>query len=79
MIIEDGEQSLIMTTSNERLPDLIKYIREKTPNPKHDLVVTSPATGNKQYIEWVKTQTVGREAEVKRESARQNAEKEVIL
>lgn len=51
-----------MTTSNERLQEVIKVIAEKTPDPKYDLVVTSPATGNKDYIEWVKSQTITHEA-----------------
>lgn len=37
---------------------MIKVISEKSPDPKYDLIVTTPATGNKEYIEWVKGQTI---------------------
>lgn len=62
LVIEDGEQSLIMTTTNENLETVMKVIADKTPDPKYDLVVTTPATGNKEYIEWVKSNTITREA-----------------
>lgn len=54
-----------MTTSNENLKEVMKVIAEKTPDPKYDLVVTTPTTGNKEYIEWVKSQTITREAATK--------------
>ena len=47
-----------MTTSDERLQDAINLILEKQPNTKIDIMVTAPATGNLNYINWVKQQTV---------------------
>ena len=78
MIITGGQQSLIMTTTHQRTDELIKYIGANAPDPNYDLVVTSPATGNKEYIEWVKTQCSTREAEIVRESAKQKKAKEEI-
>ena len=40
----------------------MKVIKEKTPDPNFDLVVTSPATGMKDYIEWIKSNTITLEA-----------------
>jgi hypothetical protein len=54
-----------MTTSNERLKEAMKAIAESTPDPRYELAVTSPATGTKEYIEWVKSQTVSRESALK--------------
>lgn len=62
MVTEDGEVKLLMTTSNDRVDDVIKYVTENQPNPKIDLYVTEPATGNRLYIEWVKKQTITRAA-----------------
>jgi len=51
-----------MTTTNENLKEVMKVIGERTLDPKYDLVVTTPTTGNKAYIEWIKSNTVTREA-----------------
>lgn len=51
-----------MTTTNENLATVMKVIADKTPDPKYDLVVTTPATGNKDYIEWIMSNTITREA-----------------
>lgn len=49
---------MFLMTSDDRLDDALKRISEKINNPNHDAVVTSPSTGNKNYINWVKQQTV---------------------
>jgi len=62
MITEDGEIKLLMTTTDERLADVLKNVAMIHTNPKFDYLVTSPATGNKFYFEWVKKQTITRAA-----------------
>lgn len=62
MITEDGEIKLLMTTTDERLNDVLKNVAMVHTNPKFDYLVTSPATGNKFYFEWVKKQTITRAA-----------------
>ena len=62
MIVEDGEVKLLMTTTDERLQGVLEGVSMLMPNPKFDYIVTSPATGNKQYFEWVKQQTITRAA-----------------
>jgi hypothetical protein len=51
-----------MTTRDENVKQVMRTIEEKTPDPNYDLVVTTPATGNKEYIEWIKSNTITREA-----------------
>ena len=51
-----------MTTRDENVKRVMKVIEEKNPDPNYDLVVTTPATGNKEYIEWIKSNTITREA-----------------
>ena len=72
IVTEDGEQKLIMTTSDERLEEVMAYVKDKVPNLKHDLITLTPATGNKIYINWVKEQTITREAAEKK--AKESAE-----
>ena len=67
IVWEDGEEKLIMTTSNDRLKELMDFVQKKVPNIKHDLIVLTPITGNKNYINWVKKQTVTREIAAKME------------
>ena len=62
MITEDGEIKLLMTTTDERLNGCLSAVAMIHNNPKFDYVVTSPATGNKFYFEWVKSQTITRAA-----------------
>ena len=66
IVFEDGEQKLIMTTSDERLDEVMAYVKKSVPNVKHDLITLTPATGNKIYINWVKDQTITREAAEKK-------------
>lgn len=47
-----------MMTSDDRLDDALLRISEKVKDPKYDAMVTVPSTGNKNYINWVKKQTV---------------------
>lgn len=62
MITEDGEIKLLMTTTDERLNSVLSNVAMIHNNPKFDYIVTSPATGNKFYFEWVKKQTITRAA-----------------
>lgn len=62
MITEDGEIKLLMTTTDERLNGVLQQVAMIHPNPKFDYIVTSPATGNKQFFDWVKKQTITRAA-----------------
>jgi len=49
---------MYMMTSDDRLDDALLRISEKVKDPKYDAMVTVPSTGNKNYINWVKQQTV---------------------
>ena len=62
MITEDGEIKMLMTTTDERLNGVLSAVAIIHNNPKFDYIVTSPATGNKLYFEWVKKQTITRAA-----------------
>ena len=59
-MVEDGDFKLIMTTADERV-DMLKSVIYETlfsHEPFFDFVTFSPSTGNKNYIEWVKKQTL---------------------
>ena len=63
MITEDSQHSLVMITSDDRIAELIEEVASssvnKSSNPGYfDLVVTPLATGSKEYITWVKEQTM---------------------
>ena len=63
MITEDSQHSLVMITSDDRVAELIEEVASssvnKSLNPGYfDLVVTPLATGSKEYITWVKEQTM---------------------
>lgn len=53
---------IVMVTSDERVAELIEHVAKVNPNvakyPAFDLVVSPLATGSKEYIEWVKVQTM---------------------
>lgn len=53
---------IVMVTSDDRVAELIEEVAAKDPNhfhyPAFDVVVTPLATGSKEYIQWVKTQTL---------------------
>jgi len=53
---------LVMVTSDDRVAELIEEVANHDPNhfkyPAFDLVVIPLATGSKEYITWVKTQTL---------------------
>lgn len=72
--VQDGHESiwsdvtrLVMITSDDRVAELIEAVAAKNPNsrayPAFDLVVTPLATGSKEYIEWVKLQTLKKDAD----------------
>lgn len=50
IVTEDGDHQVFMMTSDSRLDDCLAMILDKTPNKNVDMVVKSPATGNKNYI-----------------------------
>lgn len=56
---------IVMVTSDDRVAELIEEIGNHDPNhwnyPAFDVVVTPLATGSKEYITWVKTQTLKRD------------------
>jgi uncharacterized protein involved in tolerance to divalent cations len=54
VVFESGDHELLMTTSDERLQDAVDFIIQRQPNTKIDIMVTAPATGNINYINWVK-------------------------
>jgi len=63
MSFNEAQNSLIMITSDDRVPELIEAVAasqvNKTSNPGYfDLVVTPLATGSVEYIKWVKEQTL---------------------
>ena len=58
MTTNDGEQKLMMLTSDARIPDLLATTEEILKTKEFDMVFTSPRTGNNKYIEWAQTQTV---------------------
>ena len=53
---------IVMVTSDDRVAELIEEIANHDPNhfsyPAFDAVVVPLATGSKEYITWVKTQTL---------------------
>ena len=57
-VIEDGEIQVFMTTKDDRIQDLISEVAKKLPDKKHDLVVTTPVTGNKNFFKFVNDQTM---------------------
>jgi len=72
--VENGHEAafsdvsrLVMITSDDRVAELIEEVAAKNPNsreyPAFDLVVTPLATGSKEYIEWVKLQTLKKDAD----------------
>jgi len=54
---------LDMITSDDRIAELIEEVGVNLGNlyPAFDLVVTPLATGSKEYIKWVKEQTMKRD------------------
>jgi hypothetical protein len=57
---------IVMVTSDDRVAELIEEVAARDPNhfqyPSFDLVVVPLATGSKEYITWVKTQTLKKDA-----------------
>lgn len=59
-MIEDGDFKMLFVTADERV-DMLKSIIFETVfphDPLFDFITFSPSTGNKNYIEWVKKQTL---------------------
>ena len=58
---------LVMVTSDDRVAELIEEVANHDPNhfkyPAFDLVVIPLATGSKEYITWVKTQTLKKDGD----------------
>ena len=56
---------IVMVTSDDRVAELIEEVAAHDPNhwryPAFDVVVLPLATGSKEYIGWVKTQTLKRD------------------
>jgi len=57
---------IVMVTSDDRVAELIEEVAARNPNqsyyPSFDLVVVPLATGSKEYITWVKTQTLKKDS-----------------
>jgi uncharacterized protein involved in tolerance to divalent cations len=57
---------IVMVTSDDRVAELIEEVAANDPNhwnyPPFDMVVVPLATGSKEYITWVKHQTLKRDA-----------------
>lgn len=57
-----------MVTSDERVAELIETVAKYNPNtqkyPAMDLVITPLNTGSKNYIEWVKLQTIKQDTDL---------------
>jgi len=69
MVVEQKETQikLEMLTSDDRIAELIEEVAVNQPAgayPEFDLVVTPLATGNKEYIQWVKEQTLKKDPNV---------------
>lgn len=73
-VSEDGEHKIIMVTSDDRAPDLLKTVGSVLNNEKFGLVQLPISTGNKNYFQWVAGQTIKRSAA---QSAFQNSETEI--
>jgi uncharacterized protein involved in tolerance to divalent cations len=73
-VVEDGEHKIIMVTSDDRAQDLVKTVGSVLNYEKFDLVFVPISTGNKNYLEWVGSQTIKRTAA---QSAMQNEDSEV--
>jgi hypothetical protein len=65
MVPVNGVHKLVMVSGDDRIAELIT---ELSPNntdkqgPPTDVLVTPLATGSKEYIDWVKTQTLKKDA-----------------
>ena len=57
IVFESGDHEMLMMTSDERVQDAVDFIIARQPNPKIDIMVTAPATGNLNYFNWIKAQT----------------------
>jgi len=70
MEFDKDMHKLVMLTSDDRVAEAIEsvgaYYEENKASvhsyPKFDLIVTPLATGSKEYIEWVKLQTLKKDA-----------------
>lgn len=67
---DENQHKLIMLTSDDRVAEAIEEVGEYYSGnghmqkyPKFDLIVTPLVTGSKEYIEWVKLQTMVRDGE----------------
>ena len=53
---ESPQEKLSLVTSDKRLGELVKLLKEGGDVPS-DVVVTSMDSANQNYIDWVKSQT----------------------
>ena len=58
MQTSDGEHKLYLLTADARVPEVMETTEAILKTKEFDMVFTSPRTGNNQYIEWARTQTV---------------------
>lgn len=61
LITDENQHKLIMLTSDIRVAPAIEEVAAfygRTDYPAFDLIVTPLVTGSKEYIEWVKLQTM---------------------
>lgn len=58
MIKSDGEHRIMFVTTEPRVEQLKATAAEILGVTDFDLVLTTPKTGNRYYIDWVKDQTV---------------------
>jgi uncharacterized protein involved in tolerance to divalent cations len=57
-VIENGEMQVFITTANDRLDEVKTKMLEKFPHL--DMIITTPVTGNSDYIKYINDQTMTR-------------------
>ena len=58
IVTSDGEHKLFFVTSESRIDELLAVCEQVLKTKAFDVVMMSPKTGNKEYLEWARTQTV---------------------
>lgn len=58
MIKNAGEHRVVFVTTQPRVPELLAVTERILGNTDFDMVMTSPKSGNRYYMEWVKEQTL---------------------
>jgi len=65
MVPVNGVHKLVMVSGDDRIAELITELSPNSTDkqgPPTDVLVTPLATGSKEYIDWVKTQTLKKDA-----------------